>query len=301
MPQEHGQGYFRSVCPRPGMLLFLEEYRLCREVSVTTCNRVPLLGISYCLSGSVNWTIDGRRQEFITRRGQCELLLAGGTNGRTTYGSDEPLVIVNIMLCAQLLQSYFSAPFDTPAALPFQGSPALGKDLFYHKHKIPGAVHPILKQLLQKPMRSMADALFIQGKVMELVAIQLEQIDTPDRQTTETRCTATEAQMVSRAKALLRARMQSPPSVHRLARMVGTNETTLKRSFAALCGTTVYGYLTDLRMRRACELLQDDRLTMSQIGAELGYSERTHFSRAFSRYYGTPPSRYRHKRPLASF
>ena len=300
LPRECGRGHFRSVCPRKGMLLFLEEYRLGKEMSITSGNiasktaTLPI-GISYCLSGAVNWTMDGRREEFTTRRGHCELVFAGNTNGIMTYGSAEPVVIVNIMLCPRLLQSYFSEPFDGSAHAVFQRLSAVEKDFLYRKHKIPGAVHPILKQLLRRPLQNMADALFIQGKVMELIAIHLDQLDATDRKRTATRTKAAEGQIVSRAKAVLRDRMQSPPTVHRLARMVGTNETTLKRSFSAHCGATVYGYLTDLRMQRACELLQDDSLTMSRIGAELGYSERTHFSRAFSRYYGIPPSQYRRK------
>lgn len=50
--------------------------------------------------------------------------------------------------------------------------------------------------------------------------------------------------------------MQSPPFLRHLAQLMGTNETKLKRSFKAECGTTVYGYLTPRRMQIACDLLK---------------------------------------------
>lgn len=298
LPKARGSGYFRSVCPRKGMLLFLEEYQLRREMSVTTSNVLLPLGISYCLSGRVNWTMEGRREQFTTQRGECELLLTGRTNGSAIYRTDEPVVMVNIMLCPKLLQSYFENPSRSDD-VDIPGLPVSGENFIYRKGVIPEYIQPILKQLLRSPCQRPADKLRIQSKVLELVASQLDQLDTSDRIASARRENPADCAMISRAKSILKSRMQSPPSLKSLARLVGTNETKLKKSFPVACGTTVYGYLTTCRMQRACELLVEGGMTMSQISYELGYSERTHFSRAFSRYYGIPPSQYRRKQHLS--
>jgi AraC family transcriptional regulator, transcriptional activator of the genes for pyochelin and ferripyochelin receptors len=295
LPEACGSGYFRSVSPRQGMLLFIEEYQLRRELAVTTSNMLLPLGLSYCLSGRVNWTMAGRREQFITRRGECELLLAGRTNGRAIYGADEPVVTINIMLCPGLLQSYFETPVERPDKVDIPGLPVSGDHFLHRKGAIPEYIQSILKHLMRSPCRRAADKLLIQSKVMELVAFQLDQLDPSDRTADAGRDKPVDHAMISRAKSILRSRMQSPPSLKSLARLVGTNETKLKKCFSAVCGTTVYGYLTACRMQRACELLEDHGMTMSQIGFELGYSERTHFSRAFSRYYGIAPSQYRQR------
>ncbi len=274
-------------------MVFLEEYRLHREMTVAA-NAMPFpLGISYCLSGRVVWSMEGRREQFTTRRGECELLLAGHANGNAIYGSDEPVVMVNIMLCPMLLKSFFDTPFDHPDNVDILGLWTNRDLFFYRKNAIPGCIHSILKQLMHSSCRRPAEKLFVQSKVMELVAFQLDQLDTSGRSTDTRRATPSESVMVARAKSILKTNMQSPPSLNRLARLLGTNETKLKKSFATNCGTTVYGYLRKCRMQRASELLKNSALTMSEIGAEVGYSERTHFSRAFSRYYGISPSQYR--------
>ena len=293
LPSWCGSGYVRSICPRKGMLLVLEEYRLYREMSVTT-SKMPLpLGISYCLSGRVNWALGETCEQFTTRRGRCDLVFATNTNGKTTYKADEPVAMVNIMLCPGLLQSYFDASATGPDGMTLPGLQATGRDVIHRSQEMPGFIHKIVRQLMRSPCRRMSDKLFIQSKVLELVAFQLDQLDPPDRTVNACRENPADRTMISRTKSILQSRMQSPPSLRDLAHMLGTNETRLKKCFAAGCGTTVYGYLTACRMERACELLEDDDLTLAQIGVEVGYAEAAHFSRAFTRYFGLPPSRYR--------
>lgn len=52
-------------------------------------------------------------------------------------------------------------------------------------------------------------------------------------------------------------------------------------------------YLQHLRLTRAAELLQQPDRTVKSVAAELGFSDPYHFSRAFQRAFGIPPSRVR--------
>jgi AraC-like DNA-binding protein len=304
LPDKIGHGYFRSICPRKGIWLFLENYQLSREFSVKAGSTVLPLGISYCLSGRVDWAIEGRDEQFTTRKGQSELILAGQVGGVSVYRADEPVVLVNIMICPRLMKTYLDLNFDLEED-NILASRLDGKtnDFFYRKYEIPLYIQHVLNQLMRSPCEFMSDRLFLQSKVMELMAFQMERCNISDRTSRNAHETASTTALISNAKAILRSQIKSPPSLKGLAHELGTNETKLKKIFKETCGTTVYGYLTDCRMQEACELLKDDSLTMADIGAELGYSERTHFCRAFSRYHGMPPSQYRYKlqqRPCCS-
>ena len=46
------------------------------------------------------------------------------------------------------------------------------------------------------------------------------------------------------------------------------------------------------KMDMAAELLNKTSLTVSEIAAELGYSNPFHFSKVFKKYLGVPPSQY---------
>jgi AraC-like DNA-binding protein len=89
------------------------------------------------------------------------------------------------------------------------------------------------------------------------------------------------------------ARMDAPPSLAELARLVGTNEFALKRDFKAAFGTTVYGLLLDRKLAHARALLLDTDRPIGEIAREVGYAHPAHFSTAFKKKYGVPPSSLR--------
>lgn len=300
LPNRHGKGFSRSVCPRKGMVLFLEEYQLDSDMWMVTDNSPGYVGFSYCISGRVNWSIDGVPQEFTSSTGQCEVLYSGSTNGKGCYLPGEPLVLINIMLCPELLQSFFEVPGQGAGQIKYLQPPVWKEGINYRKRSIAANEQKVLQELLRAPCHSMADRLFVQSKAMELVSFYINDLETVDQKCLQQPQTTNAQYVTDRAKAILRSSMQSPPTIQSLARMIGTNETKLKKSFRTHLGITVFGYLTACRMQRACELLEGSNLTISQIGAEVGYSERTHFTRAFSRYFNFSPSQYRsnlHKPP----
>ncbi|KIX11519.1 hypothetical protein X474_23765 [Dethiosulfatarculus sandiegensis] len=290
LPAELGEGYVRVISPRQGMLLVMENYRLKKSMRMVNTDTTLPMGFSFCLSGRMRWSISGVNQKFSTQGGQCDLVFTRKSAGETQYLADEPIVMLNILLCPSLLQSFSDKSFE--GYLQGELMPRLSheKEFIYTRTRIPGGLGRIFQQLVNRSCRNLSDSLFVLGKSLELVSFQMEQLDDAPQSGAPL---SFESDMVLQAKAILDSHMQEPPTLAGLARMLGTNQTKLKKTFAAQCGTTVYGYLTACRMERACELLADDNFTMARIASELGFAERTHFSRAFSRYFGMPPSQYR--------
>jgi transcriptional regulator GlxA family with amidase domain len=94
---------------------------------------------------------------------------------------------------------------------------------------------------------------------------------------------------------LLRARLADPPSLKDLAKIVGTNQPRLSRSFRALFGTTVYGYLREARMQRARELVTGTRMPVKSIALEVGYRSTSDLTRAVKERFGMTPSELRER------
>lgn len=80
-----------------------------------------------------------------------------------------------------------------------------------------------------------------------------------------------------------------------VARRVAMSERTLHRRLAAE-GTTFAALLDDARRERALLLLDDRRLSGSEIAFLLGYAEPAAFFRAFRRWTGETPQRWRASR-----
>ena len=67
----------------------------------------------------------------------------------------------------------------------------------------------------------------------------------------------------------------------------------LCRSFKKRTGYTVIQYLNMLKIQKACELLRDTRLPVTQIAAECGFHSAMYFNKVFREIMNITPTQYR--------
>lgn len=77
-----------------------------------------------------------------------------------------------------------------------------------------------------------------------------------------------------------------------VARRLGLHERTLGRRLQA-SGTTFQQLLDETRLSMAQQLLRDTRVAVARVATTLGYRDPTVFTRAFARWTGQTPSRFR--------
>lgn len=130
--------------------------------------------------------------------------------------------------------------------------------------------------------------MYLETKVTELVLLQVEQLT--QIQDISIKIPKIDIERMHHARELVTQNIVTPCSLIDLARKVGTNEFKLKKYFKELYGTTVFGYLNELKMNEAKQKLLKDELNIYQVAESLGYKTPNHFSTAFRKYFGYPPS-----------
>lgn len=80
-----------------------------------------------------------------------------------------------------------------------------------------------------------------------------------------------------------------------VARDLGCSVGHLCRVFREHTGGTLHAHRDELRLRAALDALQDPARRPSQLAHELGYASHSHFTAAFRRRFGRPPTRLRHR------
>jgi AraC-like DNA-binding protein len=89
-------------------------------------------------------------------------------------------------------------------------------------------------------------------------------------------------------------RPESPHTVESLARMAYMSRSAFAKRFRERFGEPPLRYLRGVRLRHASSLLKKvPPLPVATIARRSGFSSRSQFSRAFSQYFGCPPSEYR--------
>jgi len=84
--------------------------------------------------------------------------------------------------------------------------------------------------------------------------------------------------------------LKNPLTIKELSAIVGYNTTKLKSYFKQVHGTTIFKYITQLRMEKAKTLILVDNHTVAQAAYEVGYSNPQHFTVAFKKTMGCLPS-----------
>lgn len=82
-------------------------------------------------------------------------------------------------------------------------------------------------------------------------------------------------------------------SLESLAEEALMSRSAFAQDFAARFGRTPMSFVRDVRMRRGAELLRATGLSVDAVASRVGFSSRSHFSRAFREYFGRSPARFR--------
>lgn len=77
-----------------------------------------------------------------------------------------------------------------------------------------------------------------------------------------------------------------------IADSIGISRSHLYRVFIKHLGLSPNDYLTQYRINRACSLLRNSDLTISNIANSVGYDDPLYFSRVFKKVKGVSPSMY---------
>lgn len=70
------------------------------------------------------------------------------------------------------------------------------------------------------------------------------------------------------------------------------SESKLNRVFRQIFGNSIYNYYQNLRVNEAAYLIKEEKLSVSEAGYRLGFTNLSHFTRIFERHLGLKPKKY---------
>jgi AraC-like DNA-binding protein len=101
---------------------------------------------------------------------------------------------------------------------------------------------------------------------------------------------------VSAALSLMHGRPAEAWTLDSLAREVGVSRSVFADRFTQIMGSPAMHYLSNWRLQLAANLLEEQRLSIAQAAAQVGYESEAAFNRAFKKLVGIPPGAWRRSR-----
>ena len=284
IPSQLGHGYCRVMELQPGLWLRIVDgtfYDLNQRISE---NEHPVQFVA-CLSGTFDsgeFVLINPAQGYV-----------GGSGIQPSHvvftSRSQRLIGIDIRMTPHLLQQFFAMPAgDLPTAL----QPLIQANDWQQRFlpKTTRGIRSVVQQMVDCPFTGVIKRMYLQGKAFELMALQLESI--LDLSTTPKNATLKPdtAARIHQAAAILRSRLENPPSQTDLAQHVGVCNRTLQRGFKQIFNTTSVGYLTQHRLQKAEQLLREGNCTVAEVANQVGYAHLGHFAAAFRQQFGILPS-----------
>lgn len=233
---------------------------------------------------------------------QYNLIWTTGKSGAYEGLQEESNEFIFVEISARFLSRYL--PEDHPAAIHLHSnnfpdtnfSAALIPRpphviLFSEQHlRITPEINAILNGIENSPHTGFCERLFLESKVIELLAIKISQHKLLQQQPIP-HLRQEELDRMQEVREILIQNIDCPFSLRTLAHMVGTNEFNLKKQFKAVYGNTVYGYLNEYKMEQAKAMLLQGDSRVSEVSEKMGYKHATHFTSAFKKYFGYLPNK----------
>lgn len=287
-PPQLAQGYRQSIQLRPGLELLIDNH----------VNRSHLIRIM----PECQWSMESHFHLSGNHDCDCGALVAPGHHALTgSYAAPketaedfagEQVVSVCIRLNLCLLETLIAGQLNhLPSALePFVEE----RNELIH---LPGTTSPsmqiTLQQILQCPYQGVFRRMYLEGKVLELMALQFIQVMEPKEMSRSyIPLRASDVDRIHHAKEILIQNLDHPPSLLDLARQVGLNDYKLKQGFHQVFHTTPFAYLRDYRLERAQQFLMNSEQSIEQVAKTVGYADRSRFAIAFRKRFGVNPKTY---------
>lgn len=168
-----------------------------------------------------------------------------------------------------------------------------GAGLFFGKNAITPSIRLILSQIADCSYSQGMRELYLEGKMLELMAVYLnESLFEADRISHTVKLSRDDMKSLRLAKEILQRDYLHPPTLAGLSRIICLNEFKLKKGFKEMFGYTVHAYVIEQRMQRAQQLLEHGNMTVSEAASRVGYVNVSHFSAAFRKKFGVRPGEY---------
>lgn len=267
------------------LILSVSYIQLHRELQSRFVHHGETLVLSWLINGQQLISIDAQNKPLIYENQQTYWCYYPSMKGSIRYLASQKWVEVKLVIRPGFIQRHNLHYLLKEATDPQKR--ATGK-----KQVLTTEQFRVLMEIIHDQSQEATQRIRLESRILELLTLTF---DAPE---TEPFCksvylAAGNLKQLLQAKRIIQSEMEVQYTVAELAQRVGLDEGTLKRTFKKTFHQSLFDYSTDLRIKKAKELLQFSTQPIYLIAEEVGYKNATHFTSAFRKNTGISPKTFR--------
>jgi AraC family transcriptional regulator, transcriptional activator of the genes for pyochelin and ferripyochelin receptors len=293
-PAVLGQGFVREIELREGLELEISDHQLHKHMLRKFDEHDHPIQYGFLLAGQFQGLTTTQDKEERVIPGQYWFCGSGfAPEGLYQQAGQQPMIQINVHISPTLFQSFMTEPGTAIDAALLHLLKPPDQEYFYRYGTTTPEMQIAVQQLLRCRYQGAAKRIYLESKVLELLALMVEQeIEIQTGKICPPTLTPDDLDRIYQAGTILLQQLDCPPSLIDLAHQVKLNDCTLKRGFREVFGKTAFDYLHDHRLAQASQFLAVGDMSVAEVAREIGFTHRGHFAAAFKEKFGMAPKAY---------
>ena len=268
---------FRTVLPRIRLQNILGYYYRIRTPGYHfTGEQHNFFELTYVDTGVLYTEVDGVSYKL----GEKDLMIYGPGQFHSQCTDNQAVSYVTIM---------FNMDNISPD-LPDDWYNVLTNRVFHYNKKI----YTLIKALVQESSTGAPYTDSLMHCLLTETIIRLLQgvYSTPSVQPSSVVRQNYQDELFDRVLQFVESKIYEPLTVADICRQFSLSRSTLQLLFKNAVNQSPKKYISDMKLERSCQMLRENKYTISEISLKLGYSSIHYFSNAFNQKYHISPSEY---------
>lgn len=291
-----GKGFVERISLRHGVDICILSMELMHDLELICQMEETCFEILYCAGGQASYGDYEKGTKTTIKGSECDCWLNDGGQNWLHFSGRVPWQSISVCYDQRFIESFLemaSTQCDMDRMKAVLDSYHKGNDRRYGSSP---DIELAFYQIMNCSQEGIARLLYLESKAVEIFSLFIQNellLQEPNHY--KIFLSQEDRSKLDQARRIIVDNMLEPLSVEQLAREIDLNTFKLKVGFKEMWGTTIFGYLRDMRMEKARFLLSGARKNVIAVAQEVGYSNPSHFSAAFKRKYGINPHEYANK------
>jgi len=186
---------------------------------------------------------------------------------------------------------YLNGLFEHPAKSPVLQSLFRNMQPLLFEQIIYPPLQKLVDEILMEPVDETFELFFFRLKAEELICRLLMELDKRDEQRLYP-LNSQDIETIYKVRERILECLDVPPVIRDLGVNANMSPSKLKRLFKQVFGDSIFSYYQGFRIKEAARLLKDERMSVSEVGYQMGFTNLSHFSRVFKEHTGMRPKQY---------
>lgn len=283
-----------------GVLINFYKRSAAKEQEVSVRSDSPYILMHFELSGGATcYRHNDARFAAPIAQGEFSMLYLPQLDGRLIDAPCRNATSLEIQLSQAWVREHIGG--DPATALDFLKGMASSRPTLLggKSYGITPFIHHAIHELYNCTYSGNVKRLFVEGKLLELLALQLHQAGSVGIPARRPVLSKEDTEQLYLLKEKITADPSKDHTIQELSYIAMMNRTKMQAGFKELFGCTIHEFIVESRMTEAYRLLTDNYSSdwnISGIARHIGYQHYNHFSVAFKKRFGVSPGRFLKKR-----